>query len=162
MASASDYVRLVALWGMIPLTLFASRPATGCTCASGEYRLFCAAHLPDCHGTQECFEDGARHVKGCCQQAHRGSQCADCCVAGNDFACTVEGGSSGQQCCNPDTGNAATVVSAVTFPIDDDDHQVDSPAVDSAVADVAVARRISHDTGPPGGDLVISLRRLLI
>lgn len=60
---------------------------------------------------------------------------------------------------------AVTVASAVTFSIDNDHHVLfDLPvvAVGGIVGDAEVTHFIPHETGPPGGDLVISLRRLLL
>src|SRR5688572_18140909 len=61
MLPISSYVRSALLWAMIPLTVFASRPVTGCMCASGEYKLFCMAHV--LHGT--AVQDSNRNGRKC-------------------------------------------------------------------------------------------------
>ncbi|MEX2140686.1 MAG: hypothetical protein WD894_15600 [Pirellulales bacterium] len=165
MLPVSDCLRSALLWAMIPLTLFASRPATGCTCASGEYKLFCVAHLPHRLGAHDSSGNGVPCQKACCQQHRSATYSADCCQTGHCPLCDGNGKSGSNSCCNPDKVTAVTAASPLTFSVDHNYHLLfDSPAVEvgSVVADLAAAHFVPYDTGPPGGDLVIWLRRLLV
>jgi len=73
--------------------------------------------------------------------------------------------SGGDKCCNPDMLTALSGASSVVFSVDDDHHMLfDLPVVESGSVfpDMTPARFLPHETGPPGGDLIISLRRLLV
>jgi hypothetical protein len=161
MLLVSGYLRLALLWAMIPLTVFASRPVTGCTCASGEYKFSCAAHLFHGHVRSDSNEKCA---KPCCRQSKGGHSTA-CCQKGHSPLIEGQGTSGGEKCCNPDMLTALSVASSVTLQVDNDHHVLfDLPMVESGsvLADTASAHLLPHDTGPPGGDLIISLRRLLV
>ena len=150
---------------MIPLTVFASRPVTGCTCASGEYKFFCVTHVSRGTAGHDPNRNAHQSEKVCCQQQAEGAHSAVCCKSGHCPLSDGLGKDSGNKCCNPDTLMAVTVASSVTFSVDNDHHELfDLPVIElgSIVADLAVLHFIPHETGPPGGDLVISLRRLLV
>jgi len=159
------YLRSALLWAMIPLTLFASRPVTGCTCASGEYKLFCMAHVLHGKAVHDSNGNSTQCEKACCSQHKNVTDSAPCCQKGHCSLSDAQGKPAGNKCCNPDMLTAVTIASAVTFSLDNS-HQVlfDLPVVESGTvfADLAIAHPISHETGPPGGDLVVSLRRLLV
>ena len=161
MLPVSCYFRSALLWAMIPLTVFASRPVTGCTCASGEYKISCAAHL--FHG-RVLPDSNEKCGKACCRHSS-GADSAVCCQKGHCPLMDGQDKSGGDKCCNPDKLTAVTVASTVTFSVDNDHHLVfDLPTVElgTTFADSTVAQLIPHETGPPGGDLVIALRRLLV
>ena len=165
MLPVSGYLRTAFLWAMIPLTVFASRPATGCTCASGEYKPFCAAHLSRGQVHHDSSGKGVTCSMPCCQQQTYAGDSVPCCQQGDCALADGQGKPGGNKCCNPDHLTAATVASSVSFSLDIEHHDLfDLPVVESVwhIGDVVVDGFISNDTGPPGGDLIVSLRRLLI
>lgn len=45
MLPRKSQISAALVWAMIPLTLFASLPRTGCICANGQHKFFCQRHL---------------------------------------------------------------------------------------------------------------------
>lgn len=165
MLLVSGYLRTALLWAMIPLTVFASRPAMGCTCASGEYKFVCVAHLsrgPVSHGSNE---KGVTGQKACCEQETHSSDSAPCCEQGDCALAEGQGKAAGHKCCNPDSLTVGTVASAVSYSLDNEHHGLfDLPVPESVwhVGNLVIDGFVPNDTGPPGGNLIVSLRRLLI
>jgi hypothetical protein len=160
----TGYLRTAMLWAMIPLTVFASSPAIGCTCASGEYKIFCVAHLAKSRDALDARANGGACEKNCCH--HKGgSQAVE---FRQTEACPISDSHNthgGKQCCNPDSPKAIAVSSVVKIaPPLGDVMFFDLPSADiwHAFSVSTATHAVEHDTGPPGGDLVISLRRLLV
>jgi hypothetical protein len=156
----SGFLRTLLLWAMIPLTVFAGRPAMGCTCANGEYRISCAAHIATDH-LGRVPPKAALSDKSCCHRKEAG-KASDCLDA---KPCpSLHGSHGGKNCCTPDSLTAVTVASVAKFTSPLAVMFFDRPIADNgrALAGTIVAQAIEHETGPPGGDLVISLRRLVV
>jgi hypothetical protein len=163
MLPVSGYLRNVILWAMVPLTVSAGGPVTGCTCSSGEHKFFCAAHLQR-HTSRQATKAGLVCQKPCSQERDRDLGSAPCCRRGCALS-TGDGRTSDSNCCNPDTLVPITVATGVAFRFDFNDHSLfDLPAAENSgvFANLGIDLAVSHDIGPPGGDLVISLRRLLV
>jgi hypothetical protein len=159
----SGYFRLSLLWAMIPLTVFASRPVTGCTCASGEYKLVCMAHVFHRQAPQNSGRNARNCEKACSLQQDGRTNSADCCQTGQ-CPLSKESSNGGGKCCSPDLLTRVIVPSTVAFSVDIVHHVLfDLPVVEATrpVADSAVIHFVRHETGPPD-DLVVSLHRLLI
>ena len=162
MLPVSGYLRSALLWAMIPLTVFASRPVTGCTCGSGEYKFSCSVHL--FRGNAQEESGGATCQKACCRGQTNVTHSMRCCQSGHCPLSDIHG-KDGKKCCNPDQLTAATPPTLVTFSVDNEHHVLfDIPVLESGniFPDLTIADVVHLETGPPGGDLVISLRRLLV
>jgi hypothetical protein len=158
------YLRAASLWAMIPLTVFAGRPATGCTCANGEYKLYCAAHLM-CGSLASRSDDNELGCgKSCCRHTHRNGN-SQCCHQGTCCHSDGKTAPSGKKCCNPDMLTAISASQSVQVSLDIDSQLFfDLPVIDlgTALPEMPIERVRAQDTGPPGGDLVITLCRLLV
>ena len=162
MLPISGYLRTGLLWAMIPLTVFAGRPITGCTCTSGEYKFVCAAHVSHDGVPPAASPHPDKCEKACCQRDQSNPldfrQTHDCPLS-------QESGKSGNSGCNPDIQTAVIVVAPVTVTIGNEHRaHFDFPLVEPVVgmSERTDGHVISHETGPPGDDLVIALRRLLV
>jgi hypothetical protein len=160
------YLRPAVLWVMIPLTVVAGRPATGCTCADGHYKPICFAQF---HGNIGSGTHGAKKQpchKACCEGCHAGSGVPGCCKQGLCPSSHANSQSRGKKCCSPDLPTAVAVAKSVSFAVDLDHHLLfDSPRSRS-VNVIVHASTVEHftpfETGPPDDDLVVTLHRLLI
>lgn len=158
----------VVVWGMIPLAVWAGAPSSGCLCASGQFKLFCAhdhhaPHLDASHDSGCCAVGQASdaHCQQCAvdlEQRH-GEHEGDCCQHGSE---SPGDGVRARSCCQP-VLNALSMVSA---PVSAPDH--DAPAVAVEVAEppaIACLARfveaVDFDTGPPQ-DRIIAFGHLLL
>jgi hypothetical protein len=166
MLPASGYLRLAFLWAMIPLTVFAGRPCTGCTCASGEYKPVCAAHVDHHFAGHVSSPHAGKCEKLCCRRETRADHHVDdYCQSGLGSPSTGAGNCGSKNCCNPDMVTAVIVASGTTSSVGNEHRmQLGMPIVSFAetVGDWQAIQICVHETGPPVGDLVISLRRLLV
>ena len=154
--TAFGCLRKFFLWSMVPLTIFASRPTTGCTCADGRYKPVCFAQY-----CSRCMESQCGAEDGRCE---RNGGAADCCKSGQ---CPLrQRGEPGRKCCSPDLPTAVALAPAVTFTVDLNHHVLfdlsQSLLANAVVHASFVEHFIPFETGPPGESLVVTLRRRLI
>jgi hypothetical protein len=153
------------MWGMIPLALWGGLPGTGCICANGQYKFFCAGSL----GRVGC--DSGRNAASASQSA--GCTCPHCRgIATTDAAETSHAcchndrgqGDPAGKCCHLVARSLATVSAEVAPPTTDAlVVAILPPALNlSLVVLSTVSKHVEQiDTGPPI-DRVILLRCLLI
>lgn len=166
-------LRPAVVWAMVPLAALMASPVSGCICADGHYEQFCRAYVG------RTAEGGANH-------GPRGTGCASsCCQADEGSACCLERGRladshnqsvvngsvcersvCGSGCCTP-VVQAQLIAPVATAPQLGDDLDVPAPfaaPVEPARAYslIASGQFVEDDTGPPPGDIVVTLRRLII
>ena len=169
MQAIKTYVRTALLWALIPLTVFAARPMAGCRCANGDYKLFCiSSYLENSceHSSSQCVPGRTRE---CCKsQKQEKSDTNHCCQ--NKNTGTADSGnhfqSNSKSCCSFDSPSELNVTERVAVP---DTHELSQlfallpiDAKLQQVGTTSISLLLSIDSGPPGGDLLVSLRRFLI
>lgn len=162
-------LRTALLWALIPLTVFAARPMAGCRCANGDYKLFClSSYLGNSceHSTSERFPNGTR---ACCKSNKSVKSAANHCCQNKNTQTTDPGNhfqSSSKSCCSFESLAQLAVTKQVDLP--DGNAQFQFIAlfpIDAKLQQVgatSICLLLANDPGPPGGDLLISLRRFLI
>jgi len=160
-----NYLCAVVMWGMIPLALFSGLPATGCVCANGQYKLFCAGALGR-------FAASSRGP-GLAEEPSDSSVCPQCSGSTNDrlgeakHSCCTSAKGEGipcGKCCQLVKQNLATVSAEFAPPVTDAFVvAILPPALNlSLVVLPTISKHVEQiDTGPPV-DRVIVLRCLLI
>jgi len=154
--TARRNLRNIVLWAMIPLTLFASRPVMGCTCADGTFKLICFGQLGlggvSKQADKEC-------IQPCCRNHPQSLR--------NSSGCSVESGYSNcnKSCCSPEALISIVVAPVTSVVVDTDlllpfDLPTESLLLNSNHWLGFDFDR--HDIGLPVSDLVIVLHRLLI
>src|SRR5487761_1114743 len=152
----------VVVWGMIPLAVFAGLPSTGCLCANGQFKFFCAHRCSSPtrevagHAGYRAHEHAA--ADGSCCVAAVNEHEGDCCQHG----ATLPGdGMQSRSCCQPVFNAPSLSPVAVSAP---DDH---SPCLTVCLAETgaiahpaAAPDTAEFDTGPPL-DRVVAFRHLL-
>ena len=154
--------RAVAM-AIIPLAILNGAPfAQGCICADGHYEPICRAAAcrvgqSDC-GRQCCAKQTHYAGHSCCTGPHAHHAAPTKPAIGQTF---------GNPCCTPVVHQAMpTVVAAPQVAPGDGITALNTTAVEPpyvlAVELMHVTHRAELGTGPPPGDLVVSLQRLVI
>lgn len=164
---AGGRFRAIVIWSMVPLAFWNGSPTFGCVCADGNFKTNCPALAAR---VLEETRQPSKSQNCCCCCADKG---LDLSVCHSEPQCCEHADSSGDEsqvcgknCCKPVVRAPLLppVVGAVQFA---DDHHL--PALHAFTLESTVtldATRVDHpvvsDTYPPPGDLVITLRRLVI
>ncbi len=169
MQAAKTYLRTALLWALIPLTVFAARPVGGCLCASGEYKLFCPAKLLGISSGNLDSTNNSACVRTCCAlPKHEKPVVEPCCQDKSSRGVTAENcfQSNGNNCCSPDMFAGMTVVPRVSISAAAEQaplfHVLPAQTAANWNSATSILMLLVDDVGPPGGDLLISLRRFLI
>jgi hypothetical protein len=169
---AGGRFRAIVVWAMVPLAFWNGSPTFGCICADGHFETNCpmlAARMLEGNDQQSASQ-------GCCgcsccagsgldssasSVCHTEPQCCEHSESSDD-----ESRVGGKNCCMPVVRAPLLPPVVGTVQFADDHHQ---PALHTFTLESAgqlVATHVEHvvvsDTGPPPGDLVIRLRRLVI